>query len=793
MEAKGDDMVQASTMVASGGARTAIVGLAVALMGVGGVAAADTRAESVTVSAEPPSLASYLAWFERPGEGAFRVWTSRDGGGRLPEYKAFPVVRWEAAERSVLDEPGHAAILFEHCTIEGVEGDFDFEIHLRGDSLASVDIQTVIHNRLNIGLGLARIVLRFPTKLVPPGPDTYVLFGPDEWVVDPIANLSSEAAVPDDPINQYFRRADGPRRNFYQQYQNGRPVLSVHRPGWGMMLHDLDPDNAASGAFMVGSGDGHFEVAYRYHLPGELAAAAHSPKPKPLSPTIRMSLLPGEMPASRAWWETVKAYRAFAIQHGLLDPTPLAEKAVPSDWARNGVFFVFNIGAATDGNAPGTTTPAVASAEPWLAYLERAIAFYKDCGQTQFCPMLWGWSAIGPYSPIEGVDEMLAAFEEMEGRLDVEIHPGIYVLPTYIGHAALRTPLEAAMYRDLRGDPHRWGPNDDLFSVDSGHPLFVAEIEGAIEKMMDKGIEWVYFDNPFVQGAVDLGHGGIDPEQGVAVRHMIQRVHERMVERGKGFIACERYRLGLASGYGIVGDGVLPGAENVPFTEALVHDLYITGSFGDLAATAWQMAAADADLGLGGDVSGASRHAHRLGVEGAAYGRNCIDGNLGPELGFFECRTRSEPHYKLLGTLYEESVRNGLRARLRHEALRTGRMLPPPENDGGRVKLARRRMRPDGSWTRTVLGVGERFPAAFFASIENPGAHTLAVANPGPESGSVTFRIRPANYKTMAAHAKWRVVGASCRNQIIFRDETTDLLVEIPPHDVAVVTFEPAP
>jgi len=50
--------------------------------------------------------------------------------------------------------------------------------------------------------------------------------------------------------------------------------------------------------------------------------------------------------------------------------------------------------------------------------------------------------------------------------------------------------------RDLRGDPHRWGPNDDLFSVDSGHPLFVAEINRALSAMMDKGVEWVYFDNP---------------------------------------------------------------------------------------------------------------------------------------------------------------------------------------------------------------------------------------------------------------------------------------------------------
>jgi hypothetical protein len=680
----------------------------------------------------------------------------------------------------------------EGCTIPGAQGDFDFAVHLRGDSLARVDIQTVVHNRLDVGLGAACVVLRFPAVIVPPSADTYALFGPDEWVSDPVTNLGAQSVVRDDPYNGLFYWGFDAGHGFYRQFQNGRPVLSVHRPGWGMMLHDLEPDNSSAGYLMIGSNDGALEVAYYYRILGELRPQNGTNGPMILSPGLRMSLLPGVRPANTAWWETVDAYRAFALEEGLLKDTPLARRKVPSRWAQDAVYTVFNLGANTDGNVPGAKKPAVALVDPWIKYMEKMILFYGACGQTRFCPLLWGWSAIGPYAPIPGVDDILTRFNELERKYGVEIHPGIYILPNCMGTAAIGTPLEQAYYHNLRGEPHRWGPKDDLINVEPSNPLFIRDIEDAIQRMLDKGIEWVYFDNPYVNPIADPRYGGILEGQGAAIRHLIERAKSMLEKHGGGFIACERYRLGLDTSYGVNHEGVLPGSENVPFTEALVHDLHITGSFGDLSGIGWQMIAADPAYGFGGDVPGAAQQVHRLGVEGAAYGRVCIDGNQGADLGFFEFGSRPEAHYRALGEMYETSVRNGLRARLKSDALRTGRMLPPPPCDGGQVTIARKRPLAEGGMSHTVKAVAERFPAGFFASVECAPSHTLAVANPEPVAARVAFRIRPAEYPTMAAHKYWRVRGGTDAERVIAADTEAVIAIEVPAHDVALVTFYPA-
>jgi hypothetical protein len=745
------------------------------------------------MGADPPAdaLATCRAMLDQSGCGPFCLWTSHDTGGRLPEYRAFPLRVWQGATRRVVDDSAQVTIAYEGCKLPGIEGDFDFSVHLRAVDDRSVDLDTVITNRLQVGIGLARVVLRCPSQLVAADDNSYLYFAFDDWVRNPVKHLASAALVKEDPASALGFRWDDAERGFYRQFQNGRPVLSVHRPGWGWMLHDLDPNNGASGCLLAGSNDGALEIGYEYHLPGELRAGNGVSGPMRLAPTLRATLLPGVRPADTGWWETVDAYRAFAIEHGLLNAKRLVEKPVPSRWAQESVFMVFNIGAGTDGMTPGTATPASAIVQPWLDYLDRAITFYKQSGQRHFAVMLWGWSAIGPYQPISGVDKVLAGFANLAIKHDVAIHPGIYMLPTYLGKAALGTPLEAALNRDLRGNPHRWGPDDDLFSVDPGHPLFVGEIKRALSAMMDRGVQWVYFDNPYYQVAPDLERGGIVLEHGAATRALIAEVPAMMEQRGGGFICCERYRVGLESAYGVVHDLGLPGDENVPFTEALVHDLYTTGSFGDMVGSTWEYMAADPAYGLGGDVPNAARLAHRLGVVGAAYGRTCIDGHFGSDLGFFEAGTRPEAHYQLLGEVTTLSVLNGLRARLAHEALRTGRMLPPPPSDGGRIELAKRRMKADGTWTPTLRGWAQRFPAAFFASQERPGWHTLAVANPEDQPARVTFRLTPVDYPTMAGSTGWQIHEAANEGSTLRAADTAEIVVTVAPHDVAVVDFEP--
>jgi len=147
----------------------------------------------------PDAFAPFLAVFDRAGWGPFCIWTSNDTGGRLPEYRAFPTSVWQGGTRRLVDEPGHAALVYDGCKLNGIEGDFDFAVHLRAAADRSVDGVT---SRMK------------------------------------------------------------------------------------------------------------------------------------LAPTLRATLLPGARPAETAWWETLEAYRAFAMQQGLLNATRLQDKRVPSGWAQ---------------------------------------------------------------------------------------------------------------------------------------------------------------------------------------------------------------------------------------------------------------------------------------------------------------------------------------------------------------------------------------------------------------------------------------------------------------------------
>jgi hypothetical protein len=111
-----------------------------------GIASLETLPEAPsndTISARladrSQSLSPWLGFFQRGGEGPFRIMLSRDTGWIFPARDAIASSTWSCRSSSIVDEPRHAAFVLKGCTIRQATGDFDFAVHARGESLQKTD------------------------------------------------------------------------------------------------------------------------------------------------------------------------------------------------------------------------------------------------------------------------------------------------------------------------------------------------------------------------------------------------------------------------------------------------------------------------------------------------------------------------------------------------------------------------------------------------------------------------------------------------------------------------------
>ncbi len=740
---------------------------------------------SGSLQSAPGPIASWLGLLQRGGEGPFRLVLSRDTGGIFPSRDPVPSNRWHCRSSKVVDQPGHAAFLLEGCSISDARGDFDFAVHLAGPNLGKTDWWVELTNRLDVGVAQARIVLRLPKELLPSGPDTALFLGQDEYVTDPVTRLTKANHLPNEPWGLYFQ--DDDTRGFYFSFQGVQPVLSIHRPGVGLIVHDLDPVNGSTGQLFAGSNDGALEFGYAFSAEGELEPGnGRTGVLMQLGPKVRLQALPGARPIDTAWWETAMAYREHALAAQLLPSQPLARASNPARWSHDCLYTVLGMGASTSGTAPGTKNPARVDVAAWTSFMDGMIRFHGATGQRSFCPLLWGWSAVSPYRPIAGVAELLREFEKLERLHGVEIHSGVYVLPSYVSSATFGTPLEAAVIRDLHGDPFSWDPvphdENHLYAVDVKHPLFVADLLGGVDTALRLGVEWVYVDNPFTSNFVSRAWGGIDSTQPQGVRDLVKGIERRLAANGGGIIACERQKIGLPASVGEGSGRAMPGSRFVPFGTAVAHDFLTTSGFGDAFGGSFELW--NAEPILGGSDPGAALHFPRYALDGAAIGATGLDGHLGPTAPFYGMRGHPDPRLDTLAQI-SDLTRKGLTLRRTHDALRTGRLLPPQQVSGGTVVIARRRSYEPGFGTHREPAA--RYTTAMFESLEKPGAVLLTISNPEPTDAEVEVTIDPSVDRALQ---RAFVVGGA-REQRFSGTAVETLHVAVPARDVRAVTFTP--
>jgi hypothetical protein len=737
------------------------------------------------------SLAGFLGFFQRGGEGPFRIMLSRDSGWIIPARDAFASSTWTCQASTVVDEPRHAAFVMRGCTIQGITGDFDFSVHARGESLQKTDWSVEVTNRLNVGIAQARVIFRVPRELLPSAPDSALFFGQDEYVLDPVSRLTAARRIVGESWMNYSFDDQTLSRGFFNSFQGAQPVLSMHRPGMGLVVHDLDSINGSTGTLLVGSNDGAVEFGYLFSLEGELRPGnGRAGRPIELTPKLRLQVLPGQRPIDSAWWEAAMVYREHVTSVGMLPPRRLAEAPHPARWSHDCLYTLIGAGSSVIGENQLSSSGTQVDVAAWSTFMSGFIKFHSATGQRNFCPLLWGWSAVSPYAPISGVSELLRAFERLEREHNVSIHPGIYVLPTFVGSKVIGTPIDAAVVRNIRGERFTWdlSPNSTvhtrLYAVDSKHPAFVNDLLAGVDAAIAMGVEWVYSDNPFTQNFVSPAWGGIDASQPQAVRDLLLAIERRLTANGGGIIAVERQHMGM---HGSIGEGfgrAFPDSRFVPFGTAVAHDFLTTSAFGDAFGGHFELW--NAEPILNGTNPGASTHFPRYALDLAALGATGLDGHFGAGMPFYALRGHPDPRLDSMAQI-SDLMRGGLSVRRTHDALRTGRMLPPQQVSGGTVLIPRRRN--ELRETGTHLEPAARYTSAMFESVERPGTVVLTVANAESSRAIVEVTIDPASDR--ALQRRFALVGAL---QPSFGGRGVEVVrLVVPARSIATVTFTPVP
>lgn len=722
---------------------------------------------------------------ERNRTGPLYLSVARDVGGPFPAVEGYWSRDWTVERQTAETQGAKTTERWLGCRLpsDKVTGDFDVEVEytVRG---RGCEVRTYLTSRLSLGVFDLRHVLRVRPAATPQPASTYALFGMDEWVRDPVARLTADRVNRKLPTAPTGFIDESPGHGLYRNRCSPRPMVSIHTGQWGLMVHDLDPDNAASGSLLMGSNDGALEFGWSYRVPGE-----HKPGNGrrgvriPVGPAIRFVPLPARSDAENGWWDALEAYKKHALETGLLPRTLLKDKNVPAEWARDSLSLVVNVGMPVVGDPRRTIDPG-----PATAIIRSLARFYRAGGQRRFTPMLWAWSAVGPYQAPPGFDESLARLREVERELDVEIHPAIYLHGCMLSKAALGTPLEACLMRDLRGQPFTWG--GDLYNAQADHPMFLAEIERTVRSMVGRGVRGFYFDAPFGEEMPDYSQDGVVRDHHVAVRRTLLRVERLLRRHGGGVISHEAQRLGLPGFKGAAAPTV-SGARIIPFTEALYHEREVPIFFGDLAGFPYSLAAADARLTGSGSYQ-ADDDIVRLAIEGAVYGRGAVMCN-GIERPYYEMKDSEKWADRAMYRMAGVAMPNALRARREHRELRTGRMLPCPEHEVAEHSLF---VRP-WVYVNTPQGTGvelqqelteirtSRMPVAFFEDMESRGQYLLVAGNPTTSAMAARFTLTRADLPGFKGTMdRVHVEGA----RILSRTgDALELTVEVPPADLACV------
>jgi hypothetical protein len=647
-------------------------------------------------------------------------------------------------------------------------------------------MQMYLTSRLSVGVFDLRQVFRMSPAATPWPEKTYVLFGMDEWVQDPVALLTANRVNRKLPTSPTAFLDEGSGHGLYRNRSSPRPMISIHTEQFGLMVHDLDPDNAASGSLLVGSNDGALEFGWAYRVPAE-----HKPGNGrhgariPVGPAIRFVPLPGQTDVENGWWDSLRIYKEHAARAGLLGPLLLKDKNVPADWARDSLSFVVNVGTPVGGDPKHKI-----AAGPAAEIIRSMASFYGLGGQRRFTPMLWAWSAVGPYKAPPGFDELLARIHEIERELGVEIRPAIYMHACMLSQSAIGTPLETCLMRDLRGKPFTWGGG--LYNAHADHPVFLAEIERTVSEMVRQGVRGFYFDCPFGEEMPDYGGDGVVRDHHVAIRRMMLQIERLVSGLGGGVLSHEAQRLGLPGFKGAAAPTV-SGAQIIPFTEAFYHEREVPIFFGDLAGLPYSIAAADARL-IGSGSYQADDDIVRLAIEGAVYGRGAVMCN-GLDRPYYEMKESQKWSDRAMYRMAGEAMPNAMRARREHRELRTGRMLPCPRHA---VVMHSVYLRP-WVYTNNSAGTGVEIqkeltelrapqtPAAFYEDTEAKGRYLLVVGNSGKTAVSQRFTLTASDLPGFTGSMdSVRIERAKVLSQ---STAAIEFLVEVPPADLFCVTI----
>jgi hypothetical protein len=722
---------------------------------------------------------------ERGRTGSLYISLARDVGGPFPGVEGYWSREWKDGHRTVEVKDGSVVERWLGYRIpdERVKGDFDVEIEYTCRE-NQCEVRTYLTSRLNIGVCDLRHVFRM-SPVVSAQPDkTFVLFGMDEWVQDPVTRLAA------DRVNRKLATAptafldEGENHGLYRNRCSPRPMISIHTRQFGLVVYDLDPDNAASGSLLVGSNDGALEFGWAYRAPAEHKPGNGRRDTRiPIGPAIRFVHLPGRPDVENAWWDALRVYREYAIQSGLLASPLLKDRNVPATWARDNLSFVVNVGTPVGGDPKHKIT-----ADSAIEIIRGMVRFYRATGQRRFTPMFWGWSAVGPYQAPDGFDDLLARVREMERQLDVEIHPAVYMHACMFSEATVGTELEECLMRDLRGKPFTWGGG--LYNAHADHPAFLGEIERNVRDMVRRGVRGFYFDCPFAEEMPDYSRDGVVREHHVAVRRMMLRVERLLSESGGGVISHEAQRIGLP-GYKGAAAPTVPGSRIIPFTEALYHEREVPIFFGDLAGLPYSIAAADARL-LGSGNYESDDDIVRLAIEGAVYGRSAVMCN-GLDRPYYEMRDSDKWADQAMYRMAGEAMPNALRARREHRELQTGRMLPCPKHEVVEHTVL---LRP---WVYLTAAAGTgvelqkeltelrtvRTPAAFYEDTEAQGRYLLVSGNTGRTAVLQHFTLVVSDLPGFPGPMdKVRIEGATVQSRT---NDAIELVVEVPENNLACV------
>lgn len=768
----------------------------------------EIDAERVTVTA-PPAPPTGIRLAERGGAGPFHVVLNHVEDGAVVRAE-HPSRDWicERKVASATEELG--AIQWIGCRVPDIDedgdgrperttrGDFDVTLTFVPEEDGALAFDVLVDNRMDVPMETFRFVLRIdPATLGSDPSQVYAYFGLDEWIEDPVRAMASDRV---DRRHAFVRGGayldESATSGFYANRLNPRPMLSIHTPEWGLLVHERDPDNAVPGELLLGSNDGSLELGYQLRMPMD-RAPGNGGEPIRIGAGFRAVTLPANARPEDAWTEAALAYRAYALEAGLLPEETLAESPFPAAFAHDCLYQVFNIAPDASGRVP---------VDHWADFARRSIRFYArgvtarddddaataDVQQRRFCPLLWGWSDVGPYAPHEGVLELLERFAAIADEEGVEIYPLVYVLSGLVeGESARGTFLDEAMVRDPSGAI----VNRSVVPILASHPAFAEHVLDTVDRMYAHGVRGVYFDAPFGEHTTDYRLGGDSRLTHAGIRTLMRRAAERLTELGGGVITSEQSRIGLGTvqGFNGLSNPVVWGSRFVPLGAMLWHDRHLGGYFGDLASEWITIVTADASAdsvyatcaecepGLPDNM----RHVHRLAIEGAVYGAAGVDMPPIGGQGLFDYASTGP--FAEVFRFADVSLRNALAARRRIRALRTGRMLPLPAHDIEEVEVGYRPLLDLASHPRVLRRVHAATPAALYEDVEAPGTFALVVGNPSDEEALVHFHVDTRAYAAMGGRA---YVATAEDGDELARGRTLSIEARVPPHDIRAVTLE---